>query len=130
MFNINILDKYLNDVYDVEGYTTSEVLCKFHEKINEIIDEFNRIDENFINLDTNVNEKLTYLLNEGLTIEVSNKVIEMYKNGKLERLINEKLYNTMQDIDGSIFNEDLKVSVPNIANANDETKIPGIKIKM
>ncbi len=30
----------------------------------------------------------------------------------------------------NIFNEDLKVSVPNIANANDETKMPGIKIKM
>ena len=61
MFNINILDKYLNDVYDVEGYTTSEVLCKFNEKINEIIDEFNRIDDNFTDLDTNVNEKLTYV---------------------------------------------------------------------
>ena len=95
MFNINILDKYLNDVYDVEGYTTAETLCKFHEKINEIIDEFNRIDDNFIDLDTNVNEKLTYLLNEGLTTEVSNKVIEMYNNGKLESLINDKLFNTI-----------------------------------
>lgn len=30
----------------------------------------------------------------------------------------------------AIFSEDLKASVLNIANANDETKMPGIKIKM
>ena len=41
-----ILDKYLNDVYDVEGYTTSEVLCKFHEKITELIEEMNRLEIN------------------------------------------------------------------------------------
>ena len=89
------LDKYLNDVYDVEGYTTAEVLCKFHEKITKLIDEFNKIDNKFIDLDTNVNEKLTYLLNEGLTTEVSNKIIEMYNNGKLESLINDKLFNAI-----------------------------------
>lgn len=41
-----ILDKHLNDVYDVEGYTTSEVLCKFHEKITELIEEMNRLEIN------------------------------------------------------------------------------------
>ena len=46
MFNRYILDKHLNDVYDVEGYTTSEVLCLFHEKITEIIEEMNRLEIN------------------------------------------------------------------------------------
>lgn len=41
-----ILDKHLDDVYDVEGYTTSEVLCKFHEKITELIEEMNRLEIN------------------------------------------------------------------------------------
>lgn len=41
-----ILDKHLNDVYDLEGYTTSEVLCKFHEKISELIQEMNRLEIN------------------------------------------------------------------------------------
>ena len=93
MFNINILDKYLNDVYDVEGYTTAEVLCKFHEKINEIIDEFNRIDEEFTDLETNTNEKINYLLNEGLKEEVATKLIEMKNNGELENIINNSVFN-------------------------------------
>lgn len=46
MNNRFILDKYLRDVYDVEGYTTSEVLCLFHEKISEIIEEMNRLEIN------------------------------------------------------------------------------------
>ena len=46
MNNRYILDKYLRDVYDVEGYTTSEVLCLFHEKITELIEEMNRLEIN------------------------------------------------------------------------------------
>ena len=41
-----ILDKHLNDVYDVEGYTTSEVLCEFYKKIHELINEVNRLEIN------------------------------------------------------------------------------------
>ena len=44
--NRYLLDKHLNDVYDLEGYTTSEVLCKFHEKITELIEEMNRLEIN------------------------------------------------------------------------------------
>ena len=46
MFDKFLLDKHLNDVYDVEGYTTSEVLCLFHEKITELIEEMNRLEIN------------------------------------------------------------------------------------
>ena len=41
-----ILDKHLNDVYDVEGYTTSEVLCEFYKKIHELTEEVNRLEIN------------------------------------------------------------------------------------
>lgn len=90
-----IFNKRLFDVYDCEGYTTAEVLSYFYKKIKETISEFNKIDNDFTELETNTNEKLTYLLNEGLTTEVSNKIVELYDNGKLEKLINDNLFNTI-----------------------------------
>ena len=87
-----ILDKHLEDVYDVEGYTTSEVLCQFHKKITELIEEINRLDINVEEFKKVVSQKLEYLLNEGLTLEVSENIKEMYVDGRLETIINEKVF--------------------------------------
>ena len=38
----------LNDVYDVEGYTTSEILSVFYSKFKEIITAFNNIDKQLV----------------------------------------------------------------------------------
>lgn len=91
MFNRFILDKHLNDVYDVEGYTTSEVLCQFYEKIRELLTEFNRVEINNEEFKKVVSKKLEYLLGEGLTLEVAENISEMYNDGRLETIINKEV---------------------------------------
>ena len=90
MFNKYILDKHLNDVYDVEGYTTSEVLCQFYEKISELITEVNRVGIDNEEFKKVVSQKIEYLLGEGLALEVAENITEMYNDGRLET-INERI---------------------------------------
>lgn len=92
MFDRYILDKHLNDVYDVEGYTTSEVLCKFYEKISEIITEVNRVGIDNEEFKKVVSQKIEYLLGEGLALEVAENITEMYNDGRLETIINQEVF--------------------------------------
>ena len=89
MINRYILDKHLNDVYDVEGYTTSEVLCQFYEKISEIITEVNKVNIDNEEFKKVVSQKIEYLLGEGLALEVADNISEMYNDGRLETVINQ-----------------------------------------
>ena len=83
-----IFNKRLGDVYDCEGYTTSEVLSYFYEKINDFVERFNE-------LEGTTQERLDYLLGEGLSLEVANKINEMYKNGTLQEIINNNLFSDL-----------------------------------
>ncbi len=95
MFNRYILDKHLNDVYDVEGYTTSEVLCQFYEKIREIITEVNKVTINNEEFKKVVSQKIEYLLGEGLALEVADNITEMYNDGRLETIINQEVFGNI-----------------------------------
>ena len=59
MYDDFIFSKRLDDVYDCEGYTTSEVLSYFYDKINDFVERFNE-------LEGTTQERLDYLLGEGL----------------------------------------------------------------
>ena len=106
MFNRFILDKHLNDVYDVEGYTTSEVLCQFYEKIREILAEFNRLEINNEEFKKVVSQKLQYLLGEGMALEVAENISEMYNDGRLETIINQEVLaeinQRLEELEGRI----------------------------
>ena len=106
MFNRFILDKHLDDVYDVEGYTTSEVLCQFYEKIREILTEFNRLEINNEEFKKVVSKKLDYLLGEGMTLEVAENISEMYNDGRLETIINQEVLSEinqrLEELEGRI----------------------------
>lgn len=81
-------NKRLNDVYDCEGYTTSEVLSFFFKKIEDYVNKFDK-------LEGTTNERLDYLLGEGLNTEVSNLINQMYENGKLQEIINNRLLSDL-----------------------------------
>jgi hypothetical protein len=91
------LDKLVTQVYDFDSLTTDELMCKFAQKINIIIEHFNYLDDRCYNSDKAMELKLQYLLGQGLEEQVAKRLLELTNNGTLEKLINETLLKNIND---------------------------------
>lgn len=85
------LDKLVTQVYDFDSLTTDELLCKFAQKINIIIEHLKYVDDRCYNSDKAIELKLQYLLEQGLEEQVAKKLLELINTGALDGLINETL---------------------------------------
>lgn len=85
------LDKLVTQVYDFDSLTTDELMCKFAQKINIIIEHFKYLDDRCSNSEKNLELKLQYLLGQGLDEQVARRLVELINNGTLGKLINETL---------------------------------------
>lgn len=81
------------DVYDYDGLTIQELLCQFFTKLNECIED--------INLNS---ELVTWLVEQGLELEVSKKINELLENGSFD------------DIFDSIMFDEIKTDLENVKN--------------
>ena len=108
------LDKLVTQVYDFDSLTTDELMCKFAQKINIIIEHFKYLDDRCSNSEKNLELKLEYLLGQGLEEQVAKRLLELINNGTLGKLINETL---LKDINIKVDN--FKVEV----NEQMETKL-------
>lgn len=91
------LDKLVTQVYDFDSLTTDELMCKFAQKINIIIEHFNYLDKECQNNNENIKLKLDYLLGQGLEEQVARRLLELINNGTLGKLINETLLKEIND---------------------------------
>lgn len=91
------LDKLITQVYDFDSLTTDELMCKFAQKINIIIEHFNYLDKQCQNNNENMKLKLEYLLGQGLEEQVAKRLLELINNGTLGKLINETLLKNIND---------------------------------
>lgn len=85
------LDKLVTQVYDFDSLTTDELLCKFAQKINIIIEHFNYLDKQCQNNNEATKQKLEYLLGEGLEEQVAKELLKEIDDGTIGKLINENL---------------------------------------
>ena len=77
---------FINSVYDFNDYTLNELICKLAQKMDEVITQSN---ESFNYLD--------WLKGQGLTDEVIKKLLEWKEDGTLENLINQNLFNGLNN---------------------------------
>lgn len=91
------LDKLVTQVYDFDSLTTDELMCKFAQKINIIIEHLKYIDDRCYNSEKALELKLQYLLGEGLEEQVAKRLLELINNGTLGELINETLLKDIND---------------------------------
>lgn len=91
------LDKLVTQVYDFDSLTTDELMCKFAQKINIIIEHLKYIDDRCYNSVKALELKLQYLLGQGLEEQVVKRIIELVNDGTLGRLINEVLLKDIND---------------------------------
>lgn len=74
------------DVYSYSGLTMQELLCQFFTKINECVEVSN-----------NTLDLADWLVNEGLEQETAKKLVEWYNDGSLEKIINNTLFEGLNN---------------------------------
>lgn len=84
-------------VYDLDVYTSMELYYKLANKVNEIINELWRFETTLSKELIEQNKELEFLLNEGLVIEVSKKVISLIDDGTISNLINNKIFKGLEE---------------------------------
>lgn len=97
--NVGELRKALNEisVYDLDVYTSMELYYKIANKLNEVIKELARFEGVVSDEVIKQNNKLIYLLGEGLTIEVIKKINQMVEDGTMDSIINHNVFNGLND---------------------------------
>ena len=89
------LTRMLTQAYDFEGFTTQEVWSRIAQRMNIIVDHFNYLDSKFNNQKENIDKKLDYLLNEGLTEQVARQIVLLVDDGTMEEIINTNVFNSL-----------------------------------
>ena len=92
---LNIYDCGLRD--GKKGLTQTEAIHRIVEKINLIIEHFNVLENNCNKSIEDFSEKVEYYLNNGMVDEVDKKLDQFTQDGTFNKLINEKLFNEIND---------------------------------
>ena len=97
--SVNNLKVALNEisVYDFDVYTSMELYYKIAENFNKVIKELNRFEGVISDEVIKQNEKLLYLLGDGLKIEVVDKINEMVEKGVFDTIINHNIFNNLKN---------------------------------
>ena len=104
---------FINSVYEFNEFTLNELICKLAQKMDEVITQAN---ESF--------NYLEWLKKQGLSDEVIKIMLEWKENGSLETLINDVLFQNIQNDIGAINSKlDNIAKLPNELNGNIYGKI-------
>ena len=97
--SVNNLKVALNEisVYDFDVYTSMELYYKIAENFNKVIRELSRFEGLISEEIVKQNEKLIYLLGEGLNQEVVNKINNMVETGVFDSIINLNIFNNLKE---------------------------------
>ena len=111
---LNIYESGLRD--SQKSLTQTEAIHKICEKINLLINHFNLLEHNTNEAIKDFSEKVEYYLNNGMIEEVCLKLDEFSEDGALDRIINEQIFdeinNQISDIKSDI------ISFKNLYNTN------------
>lgn len=84
-------------VYNLDVKTSLELYYELARKVNEVITELSRFEGVVSEEVIKQNEKLLYLLGEGLKEQVGIKIDELITNGTIQDLINNKIFNDLNN---------------------------------
>ena len=95
--NVNDIKTTLNEisVYNLDVKTAIELYYELAKKVNEVINELSRFEGVVSEEVVKQNEKLLYLLGEGLKEQVVIKIDELITNGTIQDLINNKIFTDL-----------------------------------
>lgn len=103
---------YNFSIYNVDGYTLTEVLCNFFDLLKQCVDDVNKFTQM-------VDDLIEWVKNEGLLQEVKKILTEWEQNDTMADIINEQIFNELNtkidDIieDFGVFKEDVNTQITN-----------------
>lgn len=86
-------------VYDLNVYSSMELYSRVAKKLNEVIQSFDKLGVTVSEAIIEQNNDIQYLLNEGLTNEVINKINDMVNDGTMDLIINQ---NVLEELNSQI----------------------------
>ena len=89
------LTRILTQSYDFDGFTPQEVWSRIAQRMNIIIEHFNYLEKTVQDKQEVINQKLEYLLGNGVSDEVSKKLLELISDGTIANLINDELLSSI-----------------------------------
>lgn len=97
--NVEKIKTTLNEisVYNLDVKTAIELYYELAKKVNEVINELSRFEGVVSDEVIKQNKKLIYLLGEGLKVQVGLKIDELIKDGTIQDLINNKIFNELNN---------------------------------
>ena len=118
------LTRMLTQSYDFEGFTSQEVWSRIAQRMNIIVEHFNYLDSKFNNQKENVDKKLEYLLNDGLTEQVARQILLRIDDGTMEELINTNVFNSLNTtIENNKLDIEYKLNIYKEENNNELNSI-------
>ena len=120
-----LLTRILTQVYDFDGFTTQEVWSRIAQRMNTIIEHFNFLEKTVHDKQELINQKLEYLLDNGVSEEVSNKILELISDGTISNLINNELLgsiNSKIDLNYNTLDNKINDNINTIINNIDSLK--------
>ena len=97
--NVEDLKVHLNEVsvYDLDVHTSLDLYYTIAKKFNVVIKELSRFEGVISDEVIKQNEKLIYLLGEGLNTEVVKKINQMIADGTMDTIINHNVFNSLNN---------------------------------
>ena len=95
--NVEDLKVHLNEisVYDLDVHTSLDLYYTIAKKFNVVIKELSRFEGVISDEVIKQNNCLQYLMNDGLTEKVIDKINFMVANGDMDKIINDKVLNNI-----------------------------------
>ena len=111
------LTRMLTQSYDFDGFTTQEVWARIAQRMNIIIEHFNYLESTVKDKQELIGEKLNYLINEGLTIEIAKAVKEKIEDGTIMDIVDELIFTELRTTISNNYNDlNNKITATNALN--------------
>lgn len=125
------LTRILTQSYDFDGFTSQEVWSRIAQRMNIIIEHFNYLESTVKDKQELINEKLDYLINEGLTIEIAKAVATKIEDGTIKDIVDEQIFTEIKTSIANNYNDlNTRIDVTNSLVNKNATTINSVKTEL
>lgn len=125
------LTRMLTQSYDFDGFTPQEVWSRIAQRMNIIIEHFNYLENTVRDKQELIDTKLSYLIDEGLPIEIAKAVKEKIEDGTIKDILDEQIFTELRTSITNNYNDlNSKIGRTNTLVNENTSKINSLKSEL